>query len=372
MNESKQRVLFVLPSLRAGGAERVMVTLLRHLNRARFEPHLAVGEKTGDLIKDLPADVPVHDLSASRVRYALPGLIRFVRKLRPDVVLSTLVELNLAVIAAKPFFPRGARLLVRETIAIRTRLAQTKRWPGAWRWLYRRLYSHADLIVCIGDFVRDELINEFGIPPARLQRIYNPVDIGRLRQLAPADQNPFTGDPPHLVAVGRLSKQKGLEILLPAVRQARDALPTLSLTLVGDGPLRADLASLGDRLGLGDALRFAGFQANPYPYLRHADLLVLSSHYEGLPNVVLEALALGTPVVATACAGGVREILAPVASSGAAWLAPPGDPQKIAEALVRAWNVRRDAPRSLEEFDRFVQPFDVETIVREYEELLAH
>jgi glycosyltransferase involved in cell wall biosynthesis len=364
-------VLFVLPSLRVGGAERVIVTLLRHLNRTRFEPRLAVVEKAGGLIKDVPADVPVHDLRVSRVRYALPGLVRLVWKLRPRAVLSTLVELNLALVASKPLLPAGTRLLVRETIAVGPRLAQSKRWPQIWLWLYRWLYPRADRIICIADFVAEELGNQLGIPRARMRRIYNPVDIERVRQLAAAGPCPYAGPGPHLVALGRLSKQKGAEVLLSALDRLRSTLPTAALTLVGEGPLEVELKALRDRLGLGEGARFAGFLPNPYPYLRHADVLVLASRYEGLPNVLLEAITLGTPVVATDCAGGVGEILAPMVASGAAWLVPPDDPEKLAEAIIVAWTARQHAARSMDEFDRLVRPFGAENVAREYEQLLA-
>lgn len=370
MSESPRRILFVLPSLRGGGAERVTITLLGRLDRARFEPHLAVVEKAGAYLEDVPRDVPVHDLRASRVRYALPALIRLIWKLRPRAILATLFELNLALLAAKPLLPRDTRLLVREATVVSRDLTQAKRCPGCWRWLCRHLYPRADAIVCVADFVLEDLAEQLRVPRSRMRRIYNPVDLERIRRRArqPTGENPYAGPGPHLVAAGRLSEEKGLDILLEALRRARQVLPTADLVVLGEGPLEAELRSQRDRLGLGDAVRLAGFQPNPYPYFQHADLMVLASRYEGLPNVILEALALGTAVVAAGCPGGVREMLA---GCPAAWLVPPEDPKLLAEALVAAWNARRDMPRSVTEFEGFLLPFSVEASVRAYEELLA-
>jgi glycosyltransferase involved in cell wall biosynthesis len=321
-------------------------------------------------LEDLPADVPVHNLGVSRVRYALPGLVRLMGHLRPRAVMATLLEVNLGLIVAKPFLPRGTRLLVREASAPSARLAGSKRRPEIWRWLTRHLYPRADGIICVADFVLEDLAEHLRIPRTKMRRIYNPLDLERIRRRASAGENPYAGPGPHLVAAGRLVEQKGVDILLKALAEARPALPTADLTLVGEGPLEAELKAQCGRLGLNDAVRFAGFQSNPYPYLRHADLLVLASRYEGLPNVVLEALGLGTPVVAADCPGGVKELLA-LLGAGAAWLVPPENPERLAEALAAAWNVRRNAARSAEEFQESLRPFSVEAVVREYEGMLA-
>jgi glycosyltransferase involved in cell wall biosynthesis len=348
----------------------VVVTLLARLDRARFRPHLALLEKAGVYLQDVPADVPVHDLRAARVRHALPALIRLIWKLRPRAVLATLTEVNLGLLAAQPFLPRGTKLLVREAVAVSGLLAFDKRSPGIWRWLYRHLYPRADGIICVADFVLDDLAEKLGVPRSKMRRIYNPVDLEGIRGRAAAGANPYAGPGPHLVAAGRLTEQKGVDILLEALGRARQSLPTADLAILGEGPLQAELKALRDRLGLGEVVRFAGFQPNPYPYFQHADLLVLASRYEGLPNVILEALALGTPVVATDCTGGVRELLAPLGAE-AGRLAPPEDPERLAEVLIAACAARRNAPRSVTEFQASLRAFNVQAIVREYEEMLA-
>ncbi len=322
MTAQRRKVLFLIPSLEGGGAERVFSMLLRHLDRSRFEPHLAVLQAEGAYLRDIPQDIVVYNLNVSRVRYALPRILRLIWKLRPQTLLSTLRHLNLALILAKPFFPPGTRLLVREAAIVSTVLQEERAHPGFWAWLYRHLYGRADVVVCLSDSMVEDLVVNFRVPREKLVRIYNPVDIERVRQLGAIGENPYSGTGPHLVAAGRLCRQKGFDVLLEAMPLVLENLPGAQLAILGEGPQ-------AQRLGLNDKVRFLGFRQNPWPFLKHADLFVLPSRYEGLSNVLLEVLALGTPVVASDCPSGIQEIQAcddgiamvPVDNSGALALA---------------------------------------------------
>lgn len=363
----RRTVLFVLPSLTGGGAEHVMVMLLQHLDRLLFEPHLALLEKTGPFLKEIPDDVPVYDLKTPRVRYAIPALIRIARRLRPDAVLSTLYELNLAMVLVKPLLPKESRLIVREAISPSAQLALASRYPRMFGWLYRRFYARADKIICVSNYVLNDLAEHFGAPREKMVTIYNSVDIDKVRRLADAVANPYPGLGPHFVAAGRLTLQKGFDLLLDAMAVVRRTLPLARLTILGEGPLDSDLQQQRERLGLTEVVRFIGFQSNPYPYLRHADLLVLSSRYEGMPNVVLEALALGTPVVAVDCSGGVKEILAGCMMG---WLVPTSDARRLAETIILGL-ASRTASRPPEDLEEFLGKFRIERMIREYEDLLS-
>ena len=368
--ERKRRVLFLVPSLRGGGVERVAVTLLNHMDASRFEMHLGLLELSGPYLSQVPKEVTVHDLRVRRVRYALPGIVRLIRRLRPDAVLTMMRELSLSVSFARWLLPPGLRVLAQVTNTPTGQVKDKGGVPGVPKWLYRRLYERADKIIGVADFVLTDLNEHFGVSRKNMVRIYNPVDIESIRKMASSGPSPYRGPGPHLVSVARLTPQKAHDMMLEAMQVVLAAIPEARLTLVGEGPLEQQLKQQAERAGISEAVHFAGFQTNPYPYIRHADFLVLSSHYEGLPVVILESLALGTPVVAADCPGAVREVLASLVPK-AAWLAPPEDPQELAKAIVNAWSARRGAPRSLEELDQFARPFSVEKIVREYEELLA-
>jgi glycosyltransferase involved in cell wall biosynthesis len=330
MNLERKKVLFFIPSLAGGGAQRVFSSLLRHLNRDLFELHLALLQAAGPYMQDVPKDVVIHDLGISRVRYALPRIARLVWKLRPHTILSTLGHLNLALTLCKPFLPRGTRLLIREAWSVSAPLEQMQH-PERWNWLYRRSYNRADIILCQTDTMVSELIDHFKLPRKKLVRIYNPIDIERVRESAEIDGNPFFGPGPHLVTAGRLSWEKGYDVLVEAMPAVLQSLPNAQLLILGEGPRQCELHEQAKKLGLTEAVHFLGFQQNPWRYFRHADVFVLSSRYDALPNALLEALALGTPVVATDCPGGIREIHD---DSGRMVLVPPENPFALAEAIV--------------------------------------
>jgi glycosyltransferase involved in cell wall biosynthesis len=366
MKSTRKRVLFLMPNLSGGGAERVIVTLLRHLDRSRFEPHLALVEATGPYLKEVPADVPLHDLKAKRVRRAFTGMIRLSWKLRPHAIHSTLCEMNMATVLLRPFLPPGVRLLIREGISPSAHNVHARKHPLVWKRLYRWLYPRADKIICVGDFVADDLADNFRVPRRKLVRIYNPVDIELGRKLASATGNPYEGNGPHLVAAGRLSNQKGFDILLEAMVLVRNSLPHCVLTILGEGDLRSDLLAQRERLGLNEAVHLVGFQRNPYPYLKHADLFVLPSRFEGMPGVVIEALAVGTPVVASDCPGAVREILrdCPIAR-----LVQPSDPKALAETIVAALNSTDRQLHPDERLEAYLSRFEAKARVRDYEQI---
>ena len=344
----RKKVLFLLPSLTGGGAERVFTTLLRHLDRARFEPHLALLQATGAYMEDIPKDVPIHDLKVSRVRYGLPAILRLVWRLRPKTILATMGHLNIALICAKPFFPRDTRLLVREAVIPSALFREENKNIRIWGWLYRHIYKHADKIVCLSDSMVADLVENFAIPREKLVRIYNPVDTGKVRELAQTGNNPFSGAGPNLVAAGRVCRQKGFDLLIHAMPAVLQRFPRAQLMILGEGPLEAELKEQSRNLGLQEKVILLGFQANPWLYLKHADAFILPSRYEGLPNVLLEALALGTRVVVSDCPGGIREIRDSVGSMA---VVPPEDPSALAEAIISVCSSPAPVVESLGRFD---------------------
>lgn len=366
MISQRRRVLFLIPSLEGGGAERVFSLLLRHLDRSRFEPHLAVLQAQGTYLRDIPDDVTVHDLKVSRVRYALPSILRLAWSLRPQALLSTLGHLNLALILAKPLLPPGSRLLVRQAVIASSVLPEETQHPRMWEWFYRHFYGRADKIICLSDSMVDDMVQHFGLPREKLVRIYNPVDAERVQELARVGSTPYSGPGPHLVAAGRLARQKGFDVLLDAMPVVLERFPGARLTILGEGPLRSSLAEQASRLNLTEAVRFPGFEQAPWRYLKHADLLVLSSRYEGLPNILLEALALGTPVVATDCPGAIREVhdcderLAVV---------PPENPAALGQAIISACEKGRTGCESQEQLRERMGRFSLQQALNEYGKL---
>ena len=355
----RKRILFLLPSLTGGGAERVFTTLLRHLDRTRFEQHLALLQATGAYMEDIPQDVSIHDLKVSRVRYGLPSILGLVWRLRPQTILATMGHLNIALIAAKPFFPLNTKLVVREAVIPSALFREENKNIKLWGWLYRHVYKRADKIVCLSDSMVADLVENFGIPREKLVRIYNPVDTHKIHDLAQTGNNPFSGAGPHLVAAGRICRQKGFDLLIHAMPAVLLRFPHAQLMVLGEGPLEAELKEQARNLGLQEKVIFLGFQANPWLYLKHADAFILPSRYEGLPNVLLEALALGTRVVVSDCPGGIREIRDSVGNMS---IVPPENSRALAEAII---TVCSGPVQAIESLGRF----DLQQVVSEYSDI---
>lgn len=301
------RCLFVLPSLGGGGAERVVTTLLRHLNADRFDLHLAVARLAGPLVESLPQHVTIHDLAAARVARSLVPLLRTVRRLQPDVVFSTLLHMNLATALTTPCWPRGVRLVLRETNLLDRTLVR-RRFSRLRRAVYRTLYRRADLIVCQTPGMQAELQHVLRLPREQLVVIPNPVDFAAIRKAV--EQAPVRLDPgPNVVALGRLRKVKGTERLLDAFPQLLLRHPTAHLWLLGDGPCETELRHRATSLRIDRHVHFVGFQCNPYAWLGAADLMAVSSYSESCSNAILEAVACGCPTVALRHPGGTQDML---------------------------------------------------------------
>jgi glycosyltransferase involved in cell wall biosynthesis len=361
VTDARCRALFLIPTLTGGGAERVIVTIIRHLDRRRFVTMLAVvTTRDAAFIDDIPPDVEFIDLHSGRVRYVLPTLLRLIWKRRPDVVFSTLGHLNLALAILRPLLPDNVRYVARETVVISADL-ETKTWPRLWRAAYRIFYGRLDAVICQSLDMQKDLIQQFAMTPAKTVVINNPVDLIRIRKLAAAEQSQppqRDGKSMHFVSAGRLTHQKGFDILIDAIALRAD--PSIQVTILGEGPLRQELEARAAVKGVAHQVRFIGFQKNPYPFFAQAGAFILSSRYEGFPNVVLEALACGTPVIALPAPGGIEEILSEVPGC---IIARGINAESLAEAISRF--------RCGQSIDTSVTDrYSAETITQRYEEQL--
>jgi len=372
VSDRRKRIVFLIGSLEGGGAGRVFITLLRHLDRGHFEPHLVLLRAEGELLCQVPGDVVVHTLGRARQPHMLSGffllmcsLVRLLWKIRPQTVLST-GGMNLALVMARPLLPRGTRLLVRECSVLSVRLNNDTRYPNIWRWFYRRLYQWADKVVCQSDSMVKDMAEQFHLPQQRSVRIYNPIDVDLVRELGRSAGNPYSGAGPQLVAAGRLSNEKGFDLLLAAMPKVIEYFPNARLTILGRGPLKTALAQQVRRLGLAESVSLLDFQQNPWPYLCHADLFVLPSRREAFSNVLLEALALETPAVAVDCPGAIREIYG---GNPAVHLVRAGDSSDLAEAIIercRAALYERSNPKASPDW---LAKFALPRIISEYNAL---
>jgi glycosyltransferase involved in cell wall biosynthesis len=356
-----KHIAFVIPTLTGGGAERVIVTLVKYLDRRRFRVTLAVVDTRDAVLRgEIPDDVEFIDLGARRVRHALPRIIRTIWRIRPDVLFSTLGHLNVALAMVRFLLPRsvwtGARRRCYQPNSL-----QVQPHRAAWKPSISLVLPQArrgDLPVAL---LCATTWSEFRFPEARSRIIHSPVDVDRVRSLS-AQRVGVSGrrfNVVSLVAAGRLDKEKGFDLLIEAL--ALLDRPAVSLILLGQGPLKSDLQECARRQGVADRVHFVGFQSNPFAWFARADAFVLSSHYEGFPNVVLESLACGTPVISTPAPGGTREILDGVEGCV---MAEEVSARSLADAIKR-W---LDGPRR-RVVENAVDSYRVERILGEWRKL---
>lgn len=366
----KTKVLFVLPSLFGGGAERVFIHVINNLDRNNFEPLLALGSKHGAFLDKLSTDVPISVLGAERARKAIPAVIKAVRELRPQTVVSCL-GMNFAVSLAKPFLPCKTRVVLREGSSPTAYLADVARKSAARAYFYKKVYQNiygfADAIICQSDFMLRDIETNLGISPRKLHRIYNPVNFAEIDRLAEESNAIYDPHALNLVTAGRLEFEKAYDLLIEATALVKREIPNVTLTFVGEGGEKPKLEKLAAELGIADAVRFAGFQSNPYPFLKQADLFVLSSRYEGFSNVIVEALACGTPVVATDCPSANREVIKDGVNG---WFAENENVASLAATIRRA-AAEKDKINREEIRANCRSRFAIGEIMREYERQFA-
>jgi len=367
----QHELLFVLPSLGGGGAERATVDLLRGMDRRRFGITVALFTQSGSFLQQLPSDIQVVDLrGGSRHDLRLVWrLARLLRRQSPTIVFSVLRYANLVALLAHRLAGSQARIIINEQNLPSAEFALfgASRIKGGF---LKCLYPQADLVTTISQGIASELTSLYAIPKHKLQVIPNPVDVARITALGSAKlEHPwFQLGLPVLVAAGRLHPQKGFAYLIRAFAIVRNAFPC-RLVILGEGPQGPDLEQLVVGMRLSDDVALVGFQDNPYNYMRNAGVFVLSSLYEGFGNVLVEALALGVPVVATCCPVGPEEI---ITDGLTGVLVPPADENALAEAVLKVLKDAELRRRLSANGPRRAADFAIERIVSQYESIFEH
>lgn len=294
-----KKIYFLLPGLTFGGAERVIFTICNELDREKFSPTLVLFSKEGMPLDLLKSDVRVVDLKVKRIRYAIFSVLKLIRKEKPDIVFGGWGEVSAFLSPIIPFF-RKTKFVARETNVVSEHVKRKEI-----KFFYR-FYNNFDKIIAQSDDMQKDLVENIKINPAKIVKINNPVDVAFIQSKMHSTEKLFNPDVKNLVAIGNLSERKGFDLLLNAFQHLKTQ--PICLYILGDGRDREKLVKQKEALGLKNVV-FLGVQKNPYPYLRQADLFVLSSRYEGFPNVLLEAGACGTYALANDCPGGINEII---------------------------------------------------------------
>lgn len=349
-----------------GGVERMMLNLANALSRIYGPVDLVTVKTRSSFLSCLEDGVRHVPLRASHTFQSLPELVDYLKARRPAALLAAKDRANQTAVLARTIARVPTRVVLRMGTTTSAALEGTSTLRrAAWFYPMRLLYPRADAVIAVSTGVAEDLAEAAGVPEHKLHTVPNPVVTDTIhRQAAAPLTHPWFGTtrPPVIVGMGRLTRQKDFPTLLRAFRIVNSQRPS-RLVILGEGRDRASLESLASQLGIRRSVDFAGFTPNPYPYLKRASVFVLSSIWEGSPNALTEALALGTPVVATDCPSGPREILR---GGAVAPLVPMRDPDAMAQAILDML----DHPPDKERLRRAAAPYTVENSARRYLEVL--
>ena len=297
----KISIIFILPDLETGGAERIVTTIANHLDREKFEPKIMLLRKEGGYLDFLKEDVEIIDLKTPRIRHSLKPILKEIRKRKPDIVFSGFGEVNAYLALFIKFFPK-VKFIARETNVVSQHVTRKEI-----KFFYK-FYNNYHKIICQSDDMQNDLVEYFKIKKEKLIKINNPVDFEFINEKLAISEKPesFKDDFKNIVAIGNLSSRKGFDNLLKVFSHLKNE--KILLHILGDGKDKDLLHQMKNDLELENVI-FHGQQKNPYQFLKFADLFILSSRYEGFPNVLLEAGACGTYSLANNCPGGITEII---------------------------------------------------------------
>jgi len=312
--DKKRKILFVMTKLHSGGGERVMVDLMNYLVSYGHTVYLMVMKKEGMYTAEISPEIITIDLNTNRFVGMFWKLVRFLKKERPDIIFSSYIHLNPLIIAANYLSRAKAKTVIRVGIPLSIVFKKFSSFKDKYilTFLTRILYRGADTIIAVSKGIADDVVFVTGVDRQIIEVFYSPKNIDSIRnrseEYVPKIFNERTG--PFILCVGRLVPQKDGQTLIEAFELFRQK-NIGHLIIVGDGSERKRLEKLVSDKNISEYVSFEGNQNNPYAYMKNADVFVLSSRWEGLPNVLIEALICGVPIVATDCPYGSREIIAP-------------------------------------------------------------
>lgn len=363
--EMKPVIAILFPSLRRGGVQRSMTNLAQSLSKHGYSVYLVVAQVDENFRSQIPQELGVVNLNARSMFRALPALVRYLKQDRPACLISSQMHVNLNAIIACQLSRTDSFLVISEHNDVHSVYRNATTVKGRLvPWLARLLYKKADRIVAVSGGVADGLATWLGMDRDKIHVIHNPLVNGRIFQEASESlDHPWfqSGQPPVVLTVGRLEKQKDHETLIRAFARVVEQIPA-RLVILGEGGLRKTTQALIVELGLETLVELPGFVSNPFAYMGRAAVFVLSSAWEGLPGVLVEAMACGCPLVSTDCPSGPAEIL-----ENGKWgaLVPVGDSDALSQAILAA--IKNPPPEGLQEAAR---QYSIEKGTQDYLRLL--
>lgn len=370
--DARRKVCFVLPSLNGGGAERAAVQILNGLDPNQWDRSMFLFAREGPYLAEVDPSIAITSADTASRWGRWRALRSFIARERPDLVMAFLSFFS-ALSAVRAAHTRAKVVFNLQTPMSAFLTDADYHWQRRWHKaafaaVARVGYAAADLIIATSHGVARDLTNTFGIDPGHIRVLANPVDLDRVRAAIaePIDAAVLPpGEAPLIVAAGRLAEAKNYPLMIEAFAMLRQRMPA-RLCILGQGELEGEVRQLIAARGLSGSVSLAGFQANPWKYIAKADVFLLTSRYEGFGNVLIEAMALAVPVVATASAG-TRDI---VDQDGDGLLVDSHTPQAVAAALGRVLE-NRDLRASLSsQAAASAEQFSAPRVIARYDQVL--
>jgi glycosyltransferase involved in cell wall biosynthesis len=373
--KGKIKITFFTSNLEVGGAERSIVKLANALGKNYFEVSFLLCSAKGFLLQSLSKEITVVDLKSPNIGLCLIKVIKYFREEKPDIIFSALDQINIVSIFASFFCKRKPKIIITERSTfsrVSTHASSKIINKIIRRFILPRLvkifYKKADLIICVSRGVANDISEIIGNLP-NIEVVYNPVVDSNFLELSKEPVTDFNINSkllPIILAVGRLTKAKDYPTLLRAFSIVLRERPAY-LVILGEGEERKNIENLIKKLNILENVFLLGFQKNPLKYMAKADIFVLSSILEGFPNVLVEAMACGVPVVSTVCQSGPNEI---VENEKNGLLVPVEDEGALAGAIIKLLTNPGLRKRLSEEGKKRAEDFSTKIIVKQYEEVM--
>lgn len=298
----KKKIIFYLPTLNVGGAERVTINILRYLDASKYEIHLVLVSKMGNFLDLVPSYVSIHDLGAGKTINSIFKLRQIIQKLKPDIVYSTLLRTHISLYFSTLMMKKKLKTIMRMPSSPKM-MIKNKKFGLLFRYFLEKSLKNASLVIAQTPNMKDEIIEYHKVVEENIVVVINLLDTDLIEKSIINIENPFDPNYINVIASGSIRPVKGFDVLIRAFLKVYTRNKRFRLFILGNDNNNTlkEYKKIRKELGLDEVISFLGYQKNPYKYYYYSDLFVLSSRYEGLPNVVLENLYLEKPVVATRC-----------------------------------------------------------------------
>ncbi|AUJ23654.1 glycosyltransferase [Virgibacillus dokdonensis] len=371
----KSKLLIFLPSLAGGGAERTIINIMKYLDKSIFSVTLVMISANIDnysrheYLDEVDSDIKIEYLNSKISKYSLlkivNNFVEIINEEKPDLIFSTTLNANFISIICANISKVKCPVIIRES----TNRSQLKTNLFV-RLLTRYLYNKANAIVSLSQGVKKDLQESFRVINERNKVIYNPIDVPYInnKKLEPVNDLVKNNKFKYIITVGRLIEAKDQKTLLKSFKLISKEIKS-RLLILGKGPEEQKLRNICEQLNIVDQVIFLGFKKNPYKYMNMSDLFILSSKREGFGHVLVEAMAIGIPVVSTNCYSGPSEI---ITNKNIGRLVEVGDHVALANEAMQLLKNRDDYNKVSSLAQKRALEFKADSIVKKYEKLFLN